>query len=32
MAKRQRQKYTPPQSIYNLMNGLEQVLKGVIQK
>ena len=32
MAKRQRQKYKPLQSIYNLMHGLEQVTKGVMQK
>ena len=32
MVKRQRQKYKQLQSICNLMYGLEQVPKGVIQK
>ena len=32
MVKRQRQKYKQLQSIYNLMHGLEQVLKDVMQK
>ena len=32
MAKRQRQKHKSLQNIYNLMHGLEEVLKGVMQK
>ena len=32
MWKRQRQKYKPLQSIYNLMHGLQHLPKGIMQK